>query len=65
MHIVGIAEDEDGKLFYRIKDSGGKERGPYEGHIYMSENYIRAKADAVLVHKDSIPGEIRAKLGIE
>lgn len=65
MHVVGLAEDEEGKLFFLTKNSHGKDRGPYEGHLYMSENYVRAKVDCILVHKDSIPAEIKAKLGLE
>lgn len=64
MHIVGIAEDEEGKTYYLIKDSGGPDRWD-NGHFYMSENYVRAKADAILFNKESIPEEIRGKLNIK
>lgn len=65
MHIVGLAEDESGKTFFYVKDSGGPERGPHQGHIFLSENWVRAKADSIMVHKDGIPAEIKEKLGIE
>ena len=62
MHVVGIATDEAGNVFYRVKNSWG-ETGPYGGHIYMSENYIRAKFDLLTVHIDAVPDNIRARMG--
>jgi bleomycin hydrolase len=61
MHIVGIAQDEEGNLFYRVKNSWG-DTGPYGGHIYMSENYIRAKFDLLTLHSDAIPDDIKTKM---
>lgn len=61
MHIVGIARDEEGTLFYRVKNSWG-DTGPYGGHIYMSENYIRAKFDLLTLHIDAIPDDIKVKM---
>lgn len=63
-HMVGIAKDKDGKKFYLIKDSGGPNRGPFKGHFYFSENFIRTKILFIMVHKDGIPADIKAKLGI-
>ncbi len=62
MHVVGIARDEEGTTYYRVKNSWGSEEGPYGGHIYMSENYIRAKFDLITVHIDTIPDDIKAKM---
>lgn len=62
MHIVGIAKDEEGKTFYRVKNSWGEKNGPYGGHIYMSENFIRAKFDLITVHKDAIPADIKTRM---
>lgn len=64
MHIVGIAEDQAGTKFYYTKNSWGSENRKYDGYWYMSENYVRLKTVAVLVHKDAIPQEIRGKLGL-
>ncbi len=55
MHIVGLARHRDGRRFYLTKDSGGPKRGPYQGHTFISENYLRAKALGYMVHKDALP----------
>ncbi len=61
MHIVGIAQDEAGTTYYKVKNSWG-DIGPFHGIIYMSENFIRAKFDLIAVHLDAIPADIRAKM---
>jgi bleomycin hydrolase len=62
MHLVGIAHDENGVTYYRVKNSWG-DVGPYHGYIYMSENYIRAKFDLLMVNKDALPADIRSRMG--
>ncbi len=61
MHLVGIAKDEDGTTYFKVKNSWG-DVGPYHGYIYMSENYIRAKFDLMMLNRDGLPADIRAKL---
>lgn len=63
-HITGIAKDQEGVKYYKTKNSWGTERNG-TGYHYMSENYIKAKTTAIMVHKNSIPKAIRAKLGIK
>ena len=63
MHVVGIAHDENGATYYKVKNSWG-DVGPYHGYIYMSENYIRAKFDMLMLNKAGLPGDIRARLGV-
>jgi bleomycin hydrolase len=65
VHCVGLAEDDSGKRFYRIKDSWGADEGPYEDLEYLSENFVRAKALFIMIHKDGLPKDLRKKLGIE
>ena len=50
MHIIGTAHDEHGKFYYVLKNSWGKQ-GPFQGLIYMSEDYFRVKTISVIVHK--------------
>ncbi len=63
MHIVGLAKDQKGKTYYYIKNSGG-DRGPYDGYLFMSKPYYRMKTVEIMVHKDAIPSDIKAKLGL-
>ena len=60
-HLIGIAHDESGKKYYLIKDSVGKELGATPPTFY-SENYFRARALAVMIHKNGIPKDIRDRL---
>ncbi len=62
-HVVGIARDEKGATYYKVKNSWG-DVGPYHGYIYMSENYIRAKFDMLLLNRAALPQDIRARLGV-
>ncbi len=63
MHVVGIARDDSGTTYYKVKNSWG-DVGPYHGYIYMSENYVRAKFDMLLLNKAALPQDVRARLGV-
>jgi bleomycin hydrolase len=64
MHTVGLAEDEKGNTYFYTKNSWGF-YGPYKGYHYISENYLRAKCNAITIHKDALTDEMKAKLGIK
>ena len=61
MHIIGLAEDQNGTKFYKAKNSWGAKSNKYGGYIYMSESYMRSKTVSVMLHKDGLPPKI-AKL---
>ncbi len=63
MHITGIVKDQNGTMYYITKNSWGTDRSPYKGYLNMSESFVRAKTIFIMVHKDAVPKEIRAKLG--
>jgi bleomycin hydrolase len=63
MHIVGLAQDQTGAKFYLVKNSGGTDR-KYDGYLYMSLPYFRLKTTALMVNKNSLAPELRAKLEI-
>lgn len=64
MLITGMAKDQNGTIYYITKNSWGTERNKFGGYLNMSESFVRAKSISVMVHKNSIPKEIRQKLGI-
>ena len=64
MHLTGIVKDQNGTAYYITKNSWGTERNPFGGYLNMSENYVRAKTIAIMVHKNAIPAEIKTKLGL-
>ena len=59
MHIIGRAEDGEGRTFYVLKNSEGDNK--LGGYIYMSRNAFLLKTISILVCKDAIPSEIKKK----
>jgi len=64
MHLIGLAKDQYGTVYYIAKNSWKPESNQFGGYNYLSERYVRAKTIAILVHKNSIPKEIKEKLGL-
>ena len=63
MHIYGLAKDQNGREYYMVKNSWG-EAGEYKGIWYMTKAFIAARTMDFLINKNSIPKDIRKKLGI-
>lgn len=61
MHIIGRAKDQDGKIFYKVKNSWG-DYNKYKGYFYASKPYVNYKTMCIMVHKDAIPQSIKEKL---
>ena len=64
MHLTGIVKDQKGTKYYITKNSWGTERNIFGGYLNMSESFVRAKTIFIMVHKNAIPPDIKAKLGI-
>ena len=64
MHIVGLSKDSKGRLCYYTKNSWGPESNKHGGYLHMTEDYVRLKTVGIMVHKDSIPENIKSKLDI-
>ncbi|MBR9920263.1 MAG: aminopeptidase [Bacteroidetes bacterium] len=61
MQIVGIMKDQNGKEWYKVKNSWGTGNN-FEGYLYVSKNYVRYKTISFLLHEGGIPAGIRSRL---
>lgn len=64
MVLYGKAKDQTGTDYYIVKNSWGK-YGQYDGMLYASKAFVRYKTMNIIVHKNSIPKDIRKKLDIK
>lgn len=64
MHITGLYKDQNGKLFFLVKNSWGTGNLP-EGYLYVSENYFKYKTIDIYLYKDAIPKAITKELNIK
>ncbi|MCQ2178263.1 MAG: hypothetical protein MJY42_05205 [Bacteroidales bacterium] len=60
MLIYGLAEDEQGNSWFMVKNSAGIV-GPFDGMMYCSEDFFKAKTIYLTLHKDGVPQHIRDK----
>lgn len=65
MHIVGSVKDQNGKTYYKVKNSWGKSGHGNEGFVYMSESYLKLKAISFLVHKDALMPATKKATGLQ
>jgi len=63
MHIIGLATDQAGNTFYKVKNSWGV-MGKYDGFIFVSRPFIMLRTTNIMVNKNAIPATIAKKLGI-
>jgi bleomycin hydrolase len=64
MHIIGRANDQEGNVYYIVKNSWGNDDHKYDGYFYASKPFVELKTMDVLVNKNAIPAKIRKKLGL-
>lgn len=61
MQIVGIAKDQNGKVYYKVKNSWG-ESNDRNGYLYVTRAFVQLKSTGILIHKDAVPKTIAKKL---
>jgi bleomycin hydrolase len=65
MLLTGIAEDQNGSLYYKVKNSWSESGNQYKGYFFASKAFVELKTIDVWVHKDAMPEAIKTKLRIK
>jgi bleomycin hydrolase len=63
MHIVGIATDQAGTPYYKVKNSWGV-TGKYNGFLFVSKPFVALRTTNIMVNKAAIPAAIAKKMGL-
>lgn len=62
MQITGLVKDQNGDMYYVVKNSWGTEYNNLDGYFFASEAYVKLKTMNIYLHKDAVPKEILKKL---
>ncbi|GHT03007.1 aminopeptidase [Bacteroidia bacterium] len=61
MLIYGVAQDQNGTRYYKVKNSWAETTG-YQGTWYVSVPFVQYKTTSITIHKDALPPELKNKL---
>lgn len=66
MHITGLLRDQNGTLYFKVKNSWGTNptRNANGGYVYFSESYMRLKAISIMIHREALSKETAKKLNL-
>ena len=64
MHIIGTAKDQNGTVYYKIKNSWG-DYNDFDGYFYASKPYVELRTIDIMINKNALPKSIAKKLGIK
>ena len=65
MLLTGIAQDQRGEKFYKVKNSWSEKGSPYDGFFFASTPFMQLKTVSILLHKDALSKEMKEKLNIK
>ena len=65
MHITGLLKDQEGNLYYKVKNSWGSKGLGNAGYVYMSVPYLRLKMISFMVNKEALDKSLKIKLDLE
>ena len=63
MQIVGVAKDQNGREYYKVKNSWG-ESNDYKGFLYVTKAYVQLKSTGILLHKLGVPKTTKQKIKV-
>jgi len=64
MLIMGTAKDQNGTLYYKIKNSWSTDQ-KYDGYFYASKAFVQYKTMSILINKEAIPKSLLKKLNLK
>lgn len=64
MLITGLAKDQNGTDYLKVKNSWSDENHVYNGYLYASKSFFLYKTTNIMLHKNAIPKDIAKKLGL-
>jgi len=65
MHITGLLKDQNGNLYYKVKNSWGTKGLGHDGYVYMSVPYLRLKMISFMVNKAALNADLKEKLALD